>query len=611
MSTADTYTDTPEYAVDLLGMDVKCRGIAEFLRTCDTPMTVSIQGDWGTGKTTSMQLIINELKKKANQNGICDIWFNTWQFSVLCDSSKLIIHLMKMMFKELESKAKELLDEDTKERFVEKNKKARGTLAKIVGINAIKAALTSIPGIGIGFDTAFSCYDQIKEIGSDANKSGTTDQINAEFNEAELVVEMKHHIEALIQMLTGEGKPFDRIYLFIDDLDRLEPIVAVELMEGIKNFIDCKGCVFVLAVDNEVVERGLQAKYGKEKYGAAFDSEKARKFFDKIIQVPFRLPVNTYNITKYIAHFLRNRNAEDMADRYAALLAGFDETNPRTIKRSFNLFRLQEKIVSASGAMERDKESDLRQYALMLFKIESERLYERLFVGLIKRFRTGTTDDGYDFEGLSENMEKLWNGMYLIEDMEISRVENRRIQAVMRVFFGDDGGEFSDTDHRNTKEFVSLIQEMMPDDSTEEGGEQQLAKVLKRYYDLAHGFDFIIEGSIDFSLDYLKITELLQNQVIASFTFKQNDRNVLMVKANSDLGVIYLTLYASDSPAELFGENAEHFYEKQAGSAVPKNKFGYYDNTSDSKPRITIINNHDLESSILLEIVRKYLEKYR
>lgn len=41
----------------------------------------------------------------------------------------------------------------------------------------------------------------------------------------------------------------DRVVIFVDDLDRLVPSKAVELLEVLKLFLDCKQCVFVLAID--------------------------------------------------------------------------------------------------------------------------------------------------------------------------------------------------------------------------------------------------------------------------------------------------------------------------------------------------------------------------
>lgn len=51
-------------------------GLSSFILTCDTPMTVSIQGDWGSGKTSMMNMVDANIRNLA-----LPIWFNTWQFS--------------------------------------------------------------------------------------------------------------------------------------------------------------------------------------------------------------------------------------------------------------------------------------------------------------------------------------------------------------------------------------------------------------------------------------------------------------------------------------------------------------------------------------------------
>ena len=37
-----------------------------------------------------------------------------------------------------------------------------------------------------------------------------------------------------------------RVVIFVDDLDRLQPQKAVEVLEVLKVFLDCENCVFVL-----------------------------------------------------------------------------------------------------------------------------------------------------------------------------------------------------------------------------------------------------------------------------------------------------------------------------------------------------------------------------
>lgn len=60
-------------------------GISKFILTCNTSMTMSIQGDWGTGKTSIMELVRSKIEKDVSDI----IWFNTWQFSQFNMGDKL------------------------------------------------------------------------------------------------------------------------------------------------------------------------------------------------------------------------------------------------------------------------------------------------------------------------------------------------------------------------------------------------------------------------------------------------------------------------------------------------------------------------------------------
>ena len=61
---------------DVLGFGSVARGVAGFLRNPKTqlPITLAINGAWGTGKSSLMNLICSELKKA----GFRPVWFNAW-----------------------------------------------------------------------------------------------------------------------------------------------------------------------------------------------------------------------------------------------------------------------------------------------------------------------------------------------------------------------------------------------------------------------------------------------------------------------------------------------------------------------------------------------------
>lgn len=60
---------------DVFDIDLYRDSMARFIENCKTPMTISIQGTWGTGKTTFMKMV------KAKLENSKFIEFNTWQFS--------------------------------------------------------------------------------------------------------------------------------------------------------------------------------------------------------------------------------------------------------------------------------------------------------------------------------------------------------------------------------------------------------------------------------------------------------------------------------------------------------------------------------------------------
>jgi hypothetical protein len=58
--------------------------------------------------------------------------------------------------------------------------------------------------------------------------------------------------------LIGRGKP---LVVIIDDLDRCLPEKAIQVIEAVKLFLDVPGCIFLIAVDREIIEKAVGVKY--------------------------------------------------------------------------------------------------------------------------------------------------------------------------------------------------------------------------------------------------------------------------------------------------------------------------------------------------------------
>lgn len=79
---------------DLFGIQVYQDALIKFIEHTDTPITIALQGEWGSGKTSLM----NQLRYN-----LCDtdgaayypVWINTWQYSLMRTSSQAIIAILE------------------------------------------------------------------------------------------------------------------------------------------------------------------------------------------------------------------------------------------------------------------------------------------------------------------------------------------------------------------------------------------------------------------------------------------------------------------------------------------------------------------------------------
>ena len=95
------FTDKPlsGRSEDIFDVEKYIKGLSSFILECDTPMTVAVQGDWGSGKTSFMMLIQEALGEK-----VLPVWFNTWQFSQFNLGDRLPLLLVSRLIDSLDLK---------------------------------------------------------------------------------------------------------------------------------------------------------------------------------------------------------------------------------------------------------------------------------------------------------------------------------------------------------------------------------------------------------------------------------------------------------------------------------------------------------------------------
>lgn len=335
--------DTPITKIDedLFDVEKYIDALSRFICHCETPMTISIQGDWGSGKTSMMEMVKEKLGNK-----IIPIWFNTWMFSQFNMDETLALSMLRTMITELP------VDPET-----------RSKVKKTI-FNIGRTIFTTFAGV-VGGDAA---ADSAKEALAETDETFDT-----------AVVTLKNMFQEAVDksLINSEA---DRVVVFVDDLDRLQPERAVELLEIMKLFLDCKNCVFVLAVDYEVVTVGIRRKFGDD-----IDVTKGKSFFDKIIQLPFKMPVAQYNVERYIGQMMKDSGIDptnDVLKIYKGLINESIGFNPRSMKRLFNTYQL----LSIMAESETDIPLADRQrtlFAIICLQMRYEPLYSYIAKSIV------------------------------------------------------------------------------------------------------------------------------------------------------------------------------------------------------------------------------------
>jgi hypothetical protein len=386
-----------------LGLTPYVESLCEFVLKCETPMTIAIQGDWGSGKTS----MLNMIREKIDDETIT-VWFNTWQYSQFDMQDDLPVSMLTQFVKAIGGDNEKKLGDSIRS-FA---KKGLGTFVKTVA---------TVGAGGLGGELAQKGVEKL----IDGMSPGDLDQ-------SEQIKVMRQEISRTVDEKI-KGKANGKIVVFVDDLDRLPPEKAVELLEVLKNFLDISGCVFILAVDYGVVVTGVA-----KKYGGNFDKQKGRSFFDKIIQLPFNMPISHYDASQYCETLLKKLGVEysdqDISNYIdlATYSVGF---NPRGLKRIFNLLLLlnitakkQNILIESHGAKIGEKQRTI--FAILCLQSAFDTVYEFLLKNL-------SNLDNNIFKDLSNVETLLSNPKYVPIFKEEEDKENlaQRISLFMETFY--------------------------------------------------------------------------------------------------------------------------------------------------------------------------------
>lgn len=241
---------------DSLGRNKHIKTFYELLQNCEGINAIAIDGEWGSGKTffakelcevinchkisTSREEIVKKLSIGNLDESMIAVYYDAWKND---DDFDPIISILCEISLQLDDKFK---------------------IGKNIDIKGLISAIARLIPI---------CGDSVEAIIG----STESNDIVEKFNERKkLKIEIQNYFAQLLEEKTN------KLIIFIDELDRCNPIFAIKLLERIKHYLNNDNIIFVFTINS------TQLQYSVKKcYGYGFDGYGyLDRFFDIGINIP-------------------------------------------------------------------------------------------------------------------------------------------------------------------------------------------------------------------------------------------------------------------------------------------------------------------------------------
>ena len=268
---------------NVLGRNKTIKNFIRVLYSMPEQNIISINGDWGSGKTFFVKQVIETIKclsfedyiidesiknfidnteKELNtielKNQLYPIYFNAWEYDSNEDPLLTLIYSIIEQNPNLNYNAK--ANESLKEKIY-----------KI--ISSFKIGLSSSDNTGKSYGIEIQCDPK-------TNKPITKDIISIE--------KLKTTFKELLEDIIVENA--NKLVIFIDELDRCNPTFAIKLLERVKHFFDDDRFIFVFSTNLSELQYTVKKFYGEGIDGYSY--------LDKFFDLQFTLP--NIDIENYI-----------------------------------------------------------------------------------------------------------------------------------------------------------------------------------------------------------------------------------------------------------------------------------------------------------------------
>lgn len=340
-----------EAEVDLLNFDLVASVATQLIRDSGGhPLTIGISGGWGVGKSSLVKMVGKKLQSSnADQGKYVFLEFNAWLYQGFDDARQALLQAVSDKLLELAENDKNLLGKawDFAKR-VRWLKLGRIAVPTVIGMTMGTAAgplgtiLGAVGGLVKGASHAFSA-DKLSEVKNAYNE--LKPELEGLLAEKE-TESLPKEIEGLRRAFADLLKDLDvTLVVLVDDLDRCLPNTAISALEAVRLLLLVPRTAFVIAADEDMIRSAVRAHFGQ----ADISDDLVTSYFDKLIQVPLRVPRLGVNEVKSYVMLLFADLAARRGDISHATLAEAQSHILAALKKSWDGGVTREVLTTAFG----------------------------------------------------------------------------------------------------------------------------------------------------------------------------------------------------------------------------------------------------------------------
>jgi hypothetical protein len=267
--TLSLWSDDPA-RIDLLSFDAVAQTVADaLLDEALDPVALGLSGSWGSGKTTVLGLVGQELVRRTTPNDkVLVIQTDPWRYDPSTGAKEsFIAEVLAALAAEVAGSATRT---DKTERLLVRLGK------RIDWAKAIKLAATS------------SLTLQIPDFGK------LVELVKPKEGDEESVRGLEEFRDEFAQLIGSEDlKHVRAVAVLVDDLDRCLPETVVESLEAMRLFLAVPKMSFVIAADEDRVADAIRIRFkftGRPEESDGEQQDPATLYLHKIVQTTIPLP---------------------------------------------------------------------------------------------------------------------------------------------------------------------------------------------------------------------------------------------------------------------------------------------------------------------------------